>query len=655
MADIAQVIQIEQTSKSIDKIKNNIIEFRPEIKISKEKKIKPILKWAGGKGQLLKNIIPEIPASYRKYIEPFFGGGALFFELRPDQAVIADSNPELMNVYQQVALNVDDVIAQLKLYVNDEAMFYAVRSQCWQELKPSVAAARTIYLNKTCYNGLYRVNKKGEFNTPFGRYKNPKICDEDNLRAASELLKTAEIVCGDYKDVLNKYARKGDFIFLDPPYVPVSEYADFKRYTKEQFHEKDQRELTEEVSSLQSSGVYVLLTNSNAELVRNLYGMYPHVVIPSKRSISSNGNSRKSEDVIVRAYPSSSIDAEIQTSRYPATRFMGSKNKLLKEIWNIASNFNAKTAIDLFSGSGVVGYMLKAHGLSVTTNDYMHMSYIFAKAMIENNSVVLPIKKAEELLKRKQETDHFVSDTFQGLYFTDEENELIDTIRANIAELSDPAEKTIAMTALIRACMKKRPRGLFTYVGLGKYDDGRNDLKLSLREQFLNNVAVVNAAVFNNGKLNKAVCGDAMELSGSADLVYIDPPYYSPYSDNEYVRRYHFVEGLARDWKGVEIQQNTKTKKFKNYTTPFSTKNGAEEAFDQLFKRYRDSVLIVSYSSNSYPDRDTMLQLLSKYKTHVNIVPIDYTYSFGNQRTASTHRNKVQEYLFVGYNNSNVK
>lgn len=115
------------------------------------------------------------------------------------------------------------------------------------------------------------------------------------------------------------------------------------------------------------------------------------------------------------------------------------------------------------------------------------------------------------------------------------------------------------------------------------------------------------------------------------------------------------MEGLARDWQGVEIQQNTKTKKFKSYPTPFSTKNGAEEAFDKLFEKYRDSVLIVSYSSNSYPDKETMVQLLSKYKTYVNIVPIDYTYSFGNQRAASTHRNKVQEYLFVGYNDSNVR
>ncbi len=623
--------------------------------MSEDKKIKPILKWAGGKGQLLKNIIPEVPSSYGKYIEPFFGGGALFFDLKPENAVIADSNPELMNVYVQVASNVDAVITQLKLYVNNEEMFYSVRSQHWQELEPAIAAARTIYLNKTCYNGLYRVNKKGEFNTPFGRYKNPKICDEDNLRAASELLQTAKIVCGDYKEVLIEYAEKDDFVFLDPPYVPVSAYADFKRYTKEQFFEKDQRELAEEISRLQSAGVYVLLTNSNAELVQELYGMYPREVIPSKRYISSKGNTRKGEDVIVKAYPSSSIDSENLTLRYPATRFMGSKNKLLKEIWNVASNFKAKTAIDLFSGSGVVGYMLKAHGLAVISNDYMHMSYTFAKAMIENNSVTLSKERAEKLLVQERKSDHFVADTFAGLYFTNEDNELIDILRTNIQALPDPYEKAVAMTALIRACMKKRPRGLFTYVGLGKYDDGRNDLKLSMREQFLNNVDVVNSAVFDNGKINKAVCGDAMELSETADLVYIDPPYYSPYSDNEYVRRYHFVEGLARDWQGVEIQQNTKTKKFKSYATPFSTKNGSEEAFDRLFEKYKSSVLIVSYSSNSYPDKDTMIALLSKYKAHVNIVPIDYTYSFGNQRAATTHRNKVQEFLFVGYDDSDMK
>ncbi|KAI4452535.1 hypothetical protein C823_007119 [Eubacterium plexicaudatum ASF492] len=133
------------------------------------------------------------------------------------------------------------------------------------------------------------------------------------------------------------------------------------------------------------------------------------------------------------------------------------------------------------------------------------------------------------------------------------------------------------------------------------------------------------------------------------DLVYIDPPYYSPLSDNEYVRRYHFVEGLARDWQGVEIQQNTQTKKFKSYPTPFSTRKGAADAFDQLFKKFSKSILVVSYSSNSQPTQDEMVSLLAKHKEHVDVVPIDYIYSFGNQKAAKTNRNKVQEYLFVAY------
>ena len=231
---------------------------------------KPIMKWAGGKAQMLKDILPRVPEYTGKYIEPFFGGGALFFALQPDRAVIADSNPELINVYVQVANDVDSVISKLRTYENTEEMFYAVRGLDWETLPVSEAAARTLYLNKTCFNGLYRVNRRGQFNTPFGKYKNPTICDEELLRAASELLKGKDIICGDYLDVLEKYAMPGDFVFLDPPYVPVSEYADFKRYTKEQFYEDDHRNLAEEVKRLHRLGCYVILTNSDHPLVHEL-------------------------------------------------------------------------------------------------------------------------------------------------------------------------------------------------------------------------------------------------------------------------------------------------------------------------------------------------------------------------------------------------
>lgn len=616
---------------------------------------KPILKWAGGKTQMLGELLPKVPTSYGRYIEPFIGGGALFFELNPNDAVIADSNLELINMYKQVANNVDVVISCLQKYENTQEMFYNVRALEWKDLQEAEAAARTIYLNKTCFNGLYRVNKKGQFNVPFGKYKTPKFCDVEALYAASEILQKANIVCGDYLTVLKEYARPGDFVFLDPPYLPISEYADFKRYTKEQFYEEDHVELAKEVFRLQELGCYVVLTNSNHPLVHELYKSFNIEVIQTKRYISCSGTNRKGEDVIVTVLPKRKMMIKPvlkplpeQVFKFPSTRFMGSKSKLLSEIWAVASQFQFDTVVDLFAGSGIVGYMFKSQGKTVISNDYMAMSATFAKAMIENNETTLSMEEAEKLLAPIKESDHFVADTFQGLYYADEENDLIDTLRMNIASIKDPYKRAIAMTALIRACTKKRPRGIFTYTG-ERYNDGRKDLKKSLKQQFLEAVQAVNKAVFDNGKVNKAKHGDAMELkAGTSDLVYIDPPYYSPLSDNEYVRRYHFVEGLARDWKGVEIQQNTLTKKFKSYPTPFSTRKGATDAFDRLFKKFKDSILIVSYSSNSLPTQDEMVTIMAKYKEHVEAIPIDYTYSFGNKKGAKTNRNKVQEYLFVG-------
>lgn len=617
---------------------------------------KPILKWAGGKTQMLNDLLPKVPSSYGRYIEPFFGGGALFFALQPENAIIADSNPELINMYRQVADFPDEVIQHLKQYENTKEMFYSVRSQTWEALPKAEAAARTIFLNRTCFNGLYRVNKKGEFNVPYGKYKNPKICDQDALYAASDALKKAEILCGDYFLVLEHYAKEGDFIFLDPPYLPVSEYSDFKRYTKEQFYEEDHIELAKIITRLHERGCHIILTNSNHPLVHELYSQFTIDVVATKRYISCRGNSRKGEDVIVTIPPKQKTLIKLmpqslpkQVAAYPPTRFMGSKSKLLSEIWSVASQFKVETVVDLFAGSGIVGYMFKAQGKSVISNDYMAMSATFAKAMIENNSVILPIEEANGLLIERKESDHFVAETFQGLYYKDEENDLIDILRTNIAAIRDQYKHAIAMAALIRACTKKRPRGIFTYTG-ERYNDGRKDLQKTFAQQFLEAVDTINKAVFDNGKQNKAKHGDAMELRvEQADLVYIDPPYYSPLSDNEYVRRYHFVEGLARDWQGVEIQQHTLTKKFKSYPTPFSTRNGAADAFDRLFKKFAGSILIVSYSSNSLPAQDEMVAIMSKYKKHVEVIPVEYKYSFGNQSKARTHRNSVQEYLFVGY------
>ena len=479
---------------------------------------KPILKWAGGKTQMLNDLLPKVPSSYGRYIEPFFGGGAMFFALQPENAIIADSNPELINMYREVAANVEEVIQYLKKYENTSEMFYTVREQEWTQLPKAEAAARTIFLNRTCFNGLYRVNKQGKFNVPYGKYANPKICDEDGLEAASEALKKAEILCGDYLLVLDHYAQPGDFVFLDPPYLPISEYADFKRYTKEQFYEEDHVELAKIIMRLQERGCHIILTNSNHPLVHELYAPFTIDVIQTKRHISCNGSTRKGEDVIVTIPPKQQTLLKLepqplpqQVSAYPPTRFMGSKSKLLSEIWSVVSQFNVNTVVDLFSGSGVVGYMLKVQGKAVISNDYMAMSATFTKAMVENNSVTLPLDEAQNLLIAHKESDHFVADTFKGLYYSDEENDLIDTLRTNIAVMKDQYKQAIAMTALIRACTKKRPRGIFTYTG-HRYDDGRQDLKKSLSQQFIEAVDAVNKAVFDNGKTNYSKHGDAMDL-----------------------------------------------------------------------------------------------------------------------------------------------
>jgi DNA adenine methylase len=618
---------------------------------------KPPLKWAGGKTQLLPEILAKIPKRYGSYIEPFFGGGALFFSVKPRHAVISDSNPELINLYEVLASNVRGVIEKLASFHHSEEFFYKIRPQDWTLLAPVEAAARTIFLNRTCFNGLYRVNRKGQFNVPFGRYKNPKIFDVKALEAASCLLRSAIIKCEDYKTVLREHARPGDFVFLDPPYLPISEYADFKRYTKEQFYEEDHIDLAAEIERLHELGCYAILTNSNHPLVHEKYAKFSIEVVKTKRYISSNSNTRTGEDVIVTIPPRRLFNLRIvpaplprQVSLYPPTRYMGSKNKLLSEIWAVASQFDFETAIDLFSGSGIVGYMMKSHGKAVVSNDYMAMAKTFAVAMIENNEETISREEAEALLQSKVPLNDFVQSTFKGLYFSDQDNRQIDILRANIKTIRNRYKRAIAMSALMRACLKKRPRGIFTYVG-HRYDDGRIDLQMSLRDHFLRAVDLVNSAVFDNHRRNEARQGDAMTVSTCDNaLVYIDPPYFSPFSDNEYVRRYHFLEGLARDWRGVEIQEHTTTKKFKSYPTPFSSRKGAASAFDRLFKRFRESVLIVSYSSNSRPSQDEMLTLLAKYKAHVEVVPVNYKYSFGNQgHKVGNNKNDVHEYLFIGF------
>lgn len=612
--------------------------------------IAPVLKWAGGKSQLLERIMPLVPLDYDTYIEPFVGGGALFFAMTPKRAIISDSNPDLIAFYTAVRDDVDSVIRAAQRWPTDKRAFYRVRKMDPARLEPAVRAARLLYLNRTCFNGLYRVNKAGEFNVPFGDYQNPRICDEAGLRAASLALRDATILCTDYLPVLRAHAQRGDFVFLDPPYIPASSFADFKRYTKEQFHPSDHEALVDEVRRLRDIGCHVVLTNSNTPGARKLCQEFDCTVARTRRSISCNGDKRTGEDLIVRIAPvPTALVPRVLSNRaraYPSTRFMGSKERLLADIWSVASQFSGARVLDLFSGSGVVSYMFKAQGKAVIANDYMELCSVMARAMVENASTRLS-SEAVTSLSHGPATQEFVRTNFAGLYFSDEDNHFIDVVRSRIAELDDYMEKTLARAALIRACMKKRARGIFTYVGV-RYDDGRRDMKLSLHDHFVEAIRLINAAVFDNGQQNIALDRDALTVDAEADIVYIDPPYYSKLSDNDYVRRYHFVEGLAREWIGVELQQHTKTRKFKTYGSAFSTYEGAKGAFERIFRRYADSAIIVSYSSNSLPDKETMLNLLRRFKRNVDVVPVKHRYSFGNQgHKVGNANNKVSEYLFV--------
>jgi DNA adenine methylase len=326
---------------------------------------------------------------------------------------------------------------------------------------------------------------------------------------------------------------------------------------------------------------------------------------------------------------------------------MGSKNKIIGEIWQFLREYEFESFYDAFAGSNIVGYFMKCQGKRVISNDFMAMSYHNANAIIENSEINLEPSDIKLLINRENDND-FISTTFRDLYFSNSDNNFLDQVRANIDLLDNKYKKSIALAALSRACMKKRPRGIFTFIG-HRYDDGRKDIKTSLKEHFIISTSLINKAVFNNGQQNKSFNYETQNLDLQSDLVYLDPPYFSIKSDNDYVRRYHFVEGLVKNWDGIKIQEHTKTKKFKSYRTPFSNKIEAYSEFEKLFEKYKKSIIAVSYSSNSLPTKEELLEILKGFKTTVIAHEINHIYSFGTQsHKIGNKNNRVKEYLIIG-------
>lgn len=267
---------------------------------------RPFLKWAGGKGRLLSQYEAYFPASCDTYYEPFVGGGAVFFHLanRMQRAVLGDINPELVNVYRWVRDAPKALMAKLDHHKRHHCpdYYYHVRQQHHLPL-PLDRAARLIYLNKSCYNGLYRENSQGHFNVPVGRYKNPGICDPDLLRAASVALQRTQIVELPFTDILHQSLTPQDFVYLDPPYHPLSATSHFTSYSRYGFGPADQERLAQVFRQLADRGVRVMLSNSDCEFIRTLYDGFPIHAIQATRMINTNAERRgKISELLITSY-----------------------------------------------------------------------------------------------------------------------------------------------------------------------------------------------------------------------------------------------------------------------------------------------------------------------------------------------------------------
>jgi len=274
------------------------------------------LKWAGGKKRLVVLFDKLTPNGIDRYFEPFLGGGAFFFYLiqtrKPFKAFLSDSNPQLINTYRVVRDNVKELIEildnhQKKYYKDGEKYYYLIRDNTKvnqlniQNNNSAEVAGRFIFLNKTCYNGLYRVNKIGNFNVPHGRYFNPKICNREKLAECSNLLNRSEvdIICDIYKNTTSK-CQEDDFVYLDPPYFPVSRTANFTDYTKESFGMQQHAELANEFDRLNEMGAKVLLSNSNSDYVKSLYDKHRILKVKSQRNINCDAKRRRDHhDLII--------------------------------------------------------------------------------------------------------------------------------------------------------------------------------------------------------------------------------------------------------------------------------------------------------------------------------------------------------------------
>jgi DNA adenine methylase len=291
----------------------------------------PFLKWAGGKRQLVRRILALAPPRMETYVEPFLGGGAVFFALAAERrfarAFLGDANEELVLCYRAIQEDVDGVIRALRRHVYDRSHYYAVRDRDPAKLAPATRAARLIYLNRCGYNGLYRVNRAGKFNVPFGRYTNPVICDVAKLRAAHAALRGVELVVQDFEATLAR-ATPSDFAYLDPPYVPLSETSSFTAYARTPFGPEEQARLAQVLRALGDRGVPALLSNSDCLPTRKLYRGLPSHRVPVRRAINSVASARGAvAELLVKSFTYEEASPVLSHGAWPTSTSSRSSTK----------------------------------------------------------------------------------------------------------------------------------------------------------------------------------------------------------------------------------------------------------------------------------------------------------------------------------------
>jgi adenine-specific DNA-methyltransferase len=350
--------------------------------------------------------------------------------------------------------------------------------------------------------------------------------------------------------------------------------------------------------------------------------------------------------VVVAAPVPSVAQAIERAAAFPRLRYMGSKYRLVPVLGSLFAEIGGRTALDAFSGSGVVSYTLKAMGYAVTASDFLAFPAVIAEASVVNQRTTLSDDEIHTLCGPAADDRDFIQATFDGLYFTADDRRFLDSAWSHIDTMTDQ-RRSLAIAGLVLAAARKQPRGVFTITGL-RYDDGRRDLRLPLREHFVETVAEYNAVVFDNGQHCRSVQSNAIDLDPAGyDLVYLDPPYTPPRDDNCYIKRYHFLEGLSVYWRGQEIMSDTRTKKLVKRFTPFSYKSTVVDALGDTFEHFRDSTIVLSYSSNAVPDSATILGLLREVKGDVEVRAIDHRYHFGTHKQAK--RRLAVEHVYVAH------